>query len=136
MNLRSEVRQSFPEDDRFTAAQWKPRPGFGRSGFQWRSYFRASEEVARVLLVHQFLSHSATPSTHALLISNFEVREDLRASGDRIGTRIVHDIVDEFRDQEIYIGPTPTSTTFWAKFRWPMCGCGVCRGRDFIVRRP
>lgn len=36
--------------------------------------------------------------TTALMIWIFEVREDLRCSGDHIGTRIVEQFVDEFDD--------------------------------------
>ncbi len=89
-----------------------------------------------MLLARRFCSHLPEVTTPAVMIWNFEVRVDLRCSGDHIGTRIVEQFFDEFADEEIYIGPTSESMSFWTRFGWPMCECDSCGGRDFIVRRP
>lgn len=87
-----------------------------------------------MLLGLQFESHSDGSSIPALLVWCFEVRKDLRCSG--IGTTIVHDLVEEFGDKEIYIGSAVDAESFWRRFGWPMCQCEMCRGHDLIVRRP
>ena len=135
VTLRGKSRPDFVDDDRYTAAWWGNSASVGPPAYQWRSYIRLGEEVARILLGLRFDAHSRHPST-ALLVSNFEVREDMRCSGTHIGTTIVNQLDAEYRDREIYIGPTSESKTFWARFGWPMCDCDQCRGRDLIVRRP
>ncbi|MEV8265790.1 hypothetical protein AB0P00_16760 [Microbacterium sp. NPDC077057] len=126
----------FVDDDRFNPTWWRRNTNFGPPEYQWRSYAWRGEEVARMLLARRFSSHITGKLNPALMIWSFEVREDLRCSGDHIGTRIVEQFVDEFDDQEIYIGPTSESMSFWTRFGWPMCQCDSCWGRDFIVRRP
>lgn len=73
-----------------------------------------------MLLVCRFYSHLPDSSPPALMFWSFEVREDLRCGGDHIGTRIIEQFVDEFADEEIYIGPTSESISFWTRFGWPM----------------
>lgn len=126
----------FVDDDRFNPTWWRRNTNFGPPEYQWRSYAWRGEDVARMLLARRFSSHITGKLNPALMIWSFEVREDLRCSGDHIGTRIVEQFVDEFDDQEIYIGPTSESMSFWTRFGWPMCQCDSCWGRDFIVRRP
>ncbi len=133
--LRGGLRPNFVDDDRYTAAWWGESATVGPPTHQWRSYIQQGEEVARILLSLRFTSHSPGTSTSALMIWNFEVREDMRYNGTHIGTTIVNQLADEYRDREIYIGPTSASKAFWARFRWPMCDCDQCRGRDFIVRQ-
>lgn len=89
-----------------------------------------------MLFVLGYASHSRSAPSAAVMIWNFEVREDLRCSGDHIGTRIVQQFVDEYGDQEIYIGPTPASHSFWERFGWPLCDCDQCWGPDYFVRPP
>jgi hypothetical protein len=132
---RGRRRPDFGSDDGFTASWWGEDADFGPPDHQWRSYVRNGEEVARMLLSMRFLSHS-DPSASALMVWNFEVREGLQCSGEHIGTTIVEQLVSEYGDREIYIGPTPESVGFWERFRWPMCDCDECDGRNFIVRRP
>ncbi len=115
---------------------WRQNANFGPPEHQWRSYVWRGEEVARMLLALRFSSHLPHTSTPAVMVWDFEVREDLRCSGDHIGTRIVEQLVDELQDQEIYIGPTSESMSFWTRFDWQMCGCNRCWGQDFIVRLP
>ena len=88
-----------------------------------------------MLLSLRFPSHS-DPSAPAVMVWNFEVREDLQASGEHIGTAIVDQLVAEYSEREIYIGPIAGSVGFWERFRWPMCNCEECNGRNFIVRLP
>lgn len=125
----------FADDDRFNPTWWRQKR-FGPPDHQWRSYARGGEEVARMLLALRFASHVPHTSIPAVLIWSFEVREDLRCSGDRVGTRIIEQVADEFDDLELYIGPTPESMSFWTRLGWPMCECDCCRGRDLIARRP
>jgi hypothetical protein len=136
VTLHGKPRPDFVNDDRFTAAWWGGSATGGPPTHQWRSYIQHGEEVARILLSLRFPSHSLSPAPSALMVWSFEVREDLRCNGTHIGTTIVNQLVDEYRDREIYIGPTPESRTFWARFRWPMCNCDDCRGHDFIVHKP
>ncbi|MFJ2505083.1 hypothetical protein [Microbacterium sp. NPDC087592] len=127
---------AFADDDGFNPTWWRRNANFGPPEHQWRSYVWRGEEVARLLLACRFSSHLPTNLTPALMIWSFEVRGDLRCSGDHIGTRIIEQFEHEFDDEEIYVGPTSESMSFWTRFGWPMCECDSCRGRDFIVRRP
>ncbi|WP_223286322.1 UvrD-helicase domain-containing protein [Kocuria atrinae] len=126
----------FADDDRFNPTWWRRNADFGPPEHQWRSYAWRGEEVARMLVSLRFSSHISHTSVPAVMVWDFEVREDLRCSGDHIGTRIIEQFSDDFNDKEIYIGPTPKSTSFWTRFGWPMCDCASCCGRDFIVRPP
>lgn len=132
---RGRRRPDFGSDDGFTASWWGEHADFGPPDHQWRSYSQNGEQVARLLLSLRFSSHTSPPAP-AVMVWNFEVRQDLQRNGEHIGTTIVDELVAEYRDQEIYIGPTPDSIGFWKRFRWPMCDCDYCGGRDFIVRRP
>jgi hypothetical protein len=134
--LRGKLRPDFVDDNRYTSAWWGESTTVGPPAYQWRSYTRHREEVARILLSFRFSSHSLDLSTPAVMVWSFEVREDLRCSGAHVGTTIVNQLVGEYCDRKIYIGPTRESETFWARFGWPMCDCDRCRGSDFIVRRP
>ncbi len=126
----------FPDDDRFNPVWWRRTANFGPPEHQWRSYIRGGEEVARMLLSFRYATHSRESTTPAVLIWDFEVREGLRISEDRIGTRIITQLAEEFSDRELYIGPTSDAVGFWKRFGWPMCDCDRCEGRDMIVRRP
>lgn len=126
----------FADDDRFKPTGWRRNADFGPPEYQWRSYAWRGEEVARMLISLRFFSHTSQTSVPAVMVWDFEVREDLRCSGDHIGTRIMEQFSDDFGDKEMYIGPTPKSTSFWMRFGWPMCDCTNCCGRDFIVRPP
>ncbi|MGI5185442.1 hypothetical protein ACQEVZ_55275 [Dactylosporangium sp. CA-152071] len=134
--LRGRLRPNFADDDRFNAAWWGQNAGIGPPAHQWRSYIRRGEEAARLLLSFSFRTHSLDSAERALMIWSFEVRQDLRCSGSYVGTNIINQLVDEYRDREIYIGSSPSSATFWARFGWPMCDCDECEGRGFIVHRP
>ena len=136
VTLRGRLRPDFVDDNRYTAAWCGQNAGFGSPAHQWRSYSRHGEEVARMLLSLYFTSHSPDSSVPALMVWNFEVREDLRRSGLHIGTTIVEELAVEYHDREIYVGPTFESVTFWARFQWPMCDCEQCDSRDFRVCRP
>jgi hypothetical protein len=127
---------AFVNDDRFDNNQWKGAANFGPPMYQGRSYLREGEEIARMLLCIQYPSHFQNSSMPARMLWNFEVREDLRGSQGRIGTTIVEQLIAERPNQEMYIGPTARSITFWRRFGWPMCSCPDCDGRDFVVRRP
>lgn len=133
---RHGLRPDFADDERFTTAWWAEDNEFSMPEHQRRKYMRNGQEVARILLSLRFPSHSPGPSASAVMIWNFEVREDLRCSETHVGTTIVNQLVGEYLDREIHIGPTPESEPFWARFGWPMCDCDRCESRDFIVRRP
>ncbi|MBT1669649.1 hypothetical protein KK092_09670 [Curtobacterium flaccumfaciens pv. flaccumfaciens] len=129
-------RPDFAEDPRFTFPWRWWTDDLTSSENEWRSYSRDDEEIARLLLVRNFRSHTTGRSAPAVLISNLEVPQGLRETGRYIGTSLVNELVEEFRGWEIYIGPTSSSTWFWKRFRWPMCDCEACDGQDLIVRRP
>lgn len=129
-------RPAFAEDPGFTAQWWGQNADFTPPDYEWRSYRRDDEEIARALLSLKFPSHTGDPSVPALLIWNFEVRQDLQRTEEHVGTALVDALAAEYRDWEIYIGPTPRSKPFWDRFRWPMCDCEDCDGRGLIVRRP
>lgn len=129
-------RPAFADDPRFTAQWWGQNGDFTPPDYEWRSYRRDDEEIARALLSLRFPSHTGDRSVPALLIWNFEVRQDMQRTGEHVGTALVDALAAEYRDWEIYIGPTPHSKPFWDRFGWPMCDCEDCDGRDFIVRRP
>lgn len=133
---RFERGPDFAPDERFTASWWERNVNFGPPDHQWRSYGRGGEEVARVLLSLRFTSHSLRPPPPAVLVWSFEVRDDLRLNGERIGTRIVDQLSHEFDGFEIYAGPTETSAAFWERFGWSYCACARCGGDDLIVRIP
>ena len=126
----------FADDDRFTHEWWLEYGSFGPSTHQWRSYVRGGEEIARMLLSLHYVSHSLPESQRAVLVWSFEVREDLRCSGEHLGTRIIEQLDDEYRDWELYVGSAPNALSFWLRFGWPMCECKDCRGSDMIIRRP
>lgn len=88
-----------------------------------------------MLLSLRYVSHTPRATAPAVMIWDFEVREGLRISEDRIGTRIITQLADEFSDRELYIGPAHDAVGFWERFGWPMCDCAACEGRDMIVRR-
>lgn len=133
--IRGRRRPDFGLHNGFTASWWGENAGFGPPDHQWRTYSQNGEEIARLLLSLRFTSHSL-PADPAVMIWNFEVRGDLQRNGEHIGTRIVDELVAEYGNREIYIGPTSDSIGFWEQFRWPMCDCDECNGRDFILRRP
>ncbi|MDR6868585.1 hypothetical protein J2Y69_003204 [Microbacterium resistens] len=126
----------FVDDDRFTHEWWLENGDFGPPAHQWRSYVRGGEEVARALLSLQYVSHSPATSRQAMLIWNFEIREDLRCTGEHLGTTIIEQLAEEYHDREIYIGSAPDAMGFWTKFGWPLCDCDDCRSRHMIVRCP
>jgi hypothetical protein len=132
---RGRRQPDFDVDEGFTVSWWGENTDFSPPDYQWRSYSRDGQEVARLLLSLRFPSHSV-PAVPAVLIWNFEVHRGLQRSGAHIGSRIVVELTAEYRTQEIYIGPTPESVGFWRRFGWPMCDCDDCGGRDFILRRP
>lgn len=129
---RGRRRPDFGFHDGFRASWWGEHSSFGPPDHEWRTYSRNGEEVARLLLSLRFTSHSV-PAVPAVMVWNFEVHRDLQRSGEHIGTRIIDELVAEYSDREIYIGPTAESIGFWERFRWPMCDCEECAGRDFIV---
>lgn len=129
-------RPDFAEDPRFNAYQWRDMTDdLTPAQNEWRSYRRDDDEVARLLLVLNFSSHTGDRAASAILISNVEVREDLQHI-NYIGTDLIDALAAEYRDSEIYLGPTRTSKPFWKRFGWPMCDCEACGCRDLIVRRP
>ena len=130
------VKLDFDADHRFTSTWWPQTTPLGPPDYQWRSYTADGEEVARMLLSLRFPSHSPRKLASAVLIWNFAVRSGLCRSSAHLGTTIVLRLVREFRNGEMYIGPTPESLTFWTRFGWPRCECERCGARDFIVRRP
>lgn len=132
---RGRRRPDFGSDDGFTASWWGEHADFGPPDHQWRSYSQNGEQVARLLLSLRFPSHSNLP-VPAVMVWNFEVRQDLQRNGAHIGSTIVAELAAEYQDLEIYIGPTSDSIDFWKQFRWPMCDCDECNDHDFIVRRP
>lgn len=129
-------RPNYDDDDRFNAEWWGEHGNFTPPDYQWRSYRRDGQEIARALLVLRFTSHTPDHAGPALLIWNFEVRRDLQRTGEHIGTELVQALAAEYPDREIYSGPTPQSMPFWKRFGWPMCDCEDCFGRNLVVRRP
>ncbi len=79
---RGRRRPDYPTDDRFTAHWWGESGDFTPPDYEWRSYRRGDEEIARALLVLTFSSHTAHRSVPALLVWNFEVRQDLQRNGN------------------------------------------------------
>ncbi len=128
-------RPDYADDRRFTRTWWA-NGGLGPPDHQWRSYIQRGEEVARLLLHLRYPAHSSRTNSPAVMVWSFEVREDLRCNGTHLGTAIIQQLASEYRDREIYVGPTQQSASFWARFGWPMCNCTECDGRDLIVRRP
>ena len=135
-SLGSRKGPVFADDDRFNPIWWRQNVHLGPPEHRWRSYVWRGEEVARMLLAMQFSRHWPRTTPPAVLVWSFEVREDMRCSGDHIGTRIVEELADELNDREIYIGPAPESTSFWTRLGWSMCNCDACRGQDIMVRHP
>lgn len=130
-------RPDFADDPRFTVFRWREMTDdLSPNENEWRSYRRDDEEIARLRLVRNYPSHSGDRAVPALLISNVEVRADLRGSEDHIGTALVDALAADYRDWEIYLGPAMGSEGFWNRFGWPMCDCQDCDGHDLIVRRP
>jgi hypothetical protein len=136
MRLHGRLRPAYIDDERFDRAQWTGPADVGPPAYQWRSYLRGGEEIARSLLCLKYPSHSLDSSKSARMLWNLEVRDDIRGSRDHLGSAIVEQLIRERPDQEMYIGPTAESITFWQRFEWPMCSCPDCDGRGFIVRRP
>ncbi|PZE64029.1 hypothetical protein DEI83_12645 [Curtobacterium sp. MCBD17_021] len=127
------MRPDFAEDPRFTFGWRDMTDDLTPREHEWRSYRRDGEETARLLLVRNYPSHTGDRTVPAVLIADVEVREDLQRTGDHIGTALVDALVADYRDWEIYLGPTERSKGFWNRFGWPKCDCDDC---DLIVRRP
>lgn len=89
VRLRDGQGPAFIDDDRFNPVWWRQDANFGPPDYQWRSYLRLGEEVARMLLVLRYVSHMPRAMEPAVMIWDFEVRDGLRISEDRIGTQIV-----------------------------------------------
>ncbi|APH45460.1 hypothetical protein BMW26_11235 [Microbacterium sp. 1.5R] len=122
-------------DEFYTEQMWTSNTSFGDVPHQWRAYSAGGEEVARVLLSLRYDSHlrGALP---AVMIWNFEVREDLRRRGLYLGSMIVSDLLSDHADREVYAGPASGSEGFWKRTRLQRCECARCAGTDHFVYRP
>lgn len=127
----------YDDDIRFSSSMWFER-SIGRTSHQWRSYSLDGDRgVARMLLTPTYSSHTRGRAIRAVLLDAIEVRADLQRNGAHIGRMAIEEFADEYRNWEIYAGPTASSAPFWdEKLSWPRCDCNDCCGRDFVVLRP
>jgi hypothetical protein len=129
---RGRLRPAFDVDDRFDSAQWSGSDAVQPPSWEWRSYLRGGAEVARMLLCFEYRSHRSDSLSAALLLSNFEVRND--RLGEGIGRTIVAGLVREGSGHEMYLGPTDQSIGFWRKMGWEVCGCRTRGCPDLMMR--